>query len=170
MKSKLWNFKGLYGIAEQLSISRHKSRGFTCARSYDRTYYPKLIFLPRLTNISIFTSHIHKAFTIIIMTSSNEKKMASKAERLSMSWHHLATKPFMMTSSNGHIFRFTGPSCGKFTGHRWILLTKASDAELWYTPKIDIITKKKRGKLIVSRIILYMIIKFWQTLSLSTGR
>ena len=38
----------------------------------------------------------------------------------------------MMTSSNGNIFRVTGPLCGEFTGHRWIPLTKASDAELWY--------------------------------------
>ena len=38
---------------------------------------------------------------------------------------------FMMTSSNGNIFRVTGPLCGEFTGHRWIPLTKASDAELW---------------------------------------
>ena len=37
----------------------------------------------------------------------------------------------MMTSSNGHIFRVTGLWCGEFTGHRWIPLTKASDAELW---------------------------------------
>ena len=36
-----------------------------------------------------------------------------------------------MTSSNGDIFRVTGPLCGEFTGHRWIPLTKASDAELW---------------------------------------
>ena len=36
----------------------------------------------------------------------------------------------MMTSSNGNIFRVTGPLCGKFTGHRWIPLTKASDTEL----------------------------------------
>ena len=35
----------------------------------------------------------------------------------------------MMTSSNGNIFRVTGPLCGQFTGHRWIPLTKASDAE-----------------------------------------
>ena len=33
----------------------------------------------------------------------------------------------MMTSSNGNLFRVTGPYCG----HRWIPLTKASDAELW---------------------------------------
>ena len=36
----------------------------------------------------------------------------------------------MMTSSNGNIFRFTGPLCGEFTGNRSILRTKASDAEL----------------------------------------
>ena len=27
---------------------------------------------------------------------------------------------FMMTSSNGNIFRVTGPLCGEFIGHRWI--------------------------------------------------
>ena len=38
---------------------------------------------------------------------------------------------YMMTSSNGNIFRITGHLCGEFTGHRWISRTKASDAELW---------------------------------------
>ena len=33
----------------------------------------------------------------------------------------------MMTSSNGNIFRVTGPLCGEITGHRWIPLTNASD-------------------------------------------
>ena len=33
----------------------------------------------------------------------------------------------MLTSSNGNIFRVSGPLCGEFTGP----LTKASDAELW---------------------------------------
>ena len=28
-------------------------------------------------------------------------------------------------------FRVTGPLCREFTGHRWIPLTKASDAEFW---------------------------------------
>ena len=37
----------------------------------------------------------------------------------------------MVTSSNGNIFRVTGPLSGEFTGHRWTPLTKASDAELW---------------------------------------
>ena len=44
----------------------------------------------------------------------------------------MGTLGCMMTSSNGNIFRFTGPVCKKFTGHRWIPLRKASDAELWY--------------------------------------
>ena len=30
----------------------------------------------------------------------------------------------MMKSSNGNIFRVTGPLCGEFTGHRWIPLTQ----------------------------------------------
>ena len=34
-------------------------------------------------------------------------------------------------SSNGNIFRVTGPLCGEFTSRRWIPLTKANDAELW---------------------------------------
>ena len=39
----------------------------------------------------------------------------------------------MMTSSNGSIFRVTGPLCGEFTFHRWIPHTKASGSELWYS-------------------------------------
>ena len=37
----------------------------------------------------------------------------------------------IMTWLNGNIFRVTGPLWGESTGHRWIPLTKASDAELW---------------------------------------
>ena len=37
----------------------------------------------------------------------------------------------MMTSLNENIFRVTGPLCGRFTGHRWIPLTKSIDADLW---------------------------------------
>ena len=44
---------------------------------------------------------------------------------------HFAGDIFMMTSLNGSIFRVTGHLCGKFTGHRWISHTKASEAELW---------------------------------------
>ena len=37
----------------------------------------------------------------------------------------------IMKSSNGNIFRVTGPLCREFTGHWWVPRTKASDAELW---------------------------------------
>ena len=46
-----------------------------------------------------------------------------------VTYHHMI---MMMTSSNGSIFRVTGPLCGEFTGPRWIPHTKASDAELWW--------------------------------------
>ena len=38
---------------------------------------------------------------------------------------------YMKTSSYGNIFFVTGPLWGESTGHWWIPLTKASDAELW---------------------------------------
>ena len=38
----------------------------------------------------------------------------------------------MVTSSNENIFRGAGSVCGEFTGHRWIPLTKASNAELCF--------------------------------------
>ena len=44
---------------------------------------------------------------------------------------HLLDKVLMVTSSNGNIFRVTGPLWGEFTGHRWIPLTEAGGAELW---------------------------------------
>ena len=44
----------------------------------------------------------------------------------------LLLNSYMMTSSNGRIFVVIGPLCGKFTGHQWIPLTKASDVELWW--------------------------------------
>ena len=36
-----------------------------------------------------------------------------------------------LNRSDWNIFRVTGPLGGESTGHRWITLTKASDAELW---------------------------------------
>ena len=47
-------------------------------------------------------------------------------------WFDQLNKIYMMTSSNGNIFRVTGHLCGEFTGLRWIPRTKASDAELWW--------------------------------------
>ena len=38
---------------------------------------------------------------------------------------------YMITSSNGNLFRATGPLCGELYGRWWILRTKATEAELW---------------------------------------
>ena len=54
-------------------------------------------------------------------------------KRISTTYRYIigVEKCRMMTSSNGNIFRVTGPLCGEFTGHRWIPRIKASDVELW---------------------------------------
>ena len=44
---------------------------------------------------------------------------------------HTERLAIMMTSSKGNMFRVTGPLWGESTGHRWIPLTKTSDAVLW---------------------------------------
>ena len=63
----------------------------------------------------------------------------SAQEGAVLTCHQSPSGHFMVTSSNGNIFRVTGPMCGEFTGHRWIPLTKATDAELryflWFTPE-----------------------------------
>ena len=45
----------------------------------------------------------------------------------------------LVATHDGNIVRVIGPLCGEFTGHRWIPLTKASDAEilcfLWSVPE-----------------------------------
>ena len=46
-------------------------------------------------------------------------------------WDAILKMHFSMMTSNGNIFRVTGPLCGEFTGHRGITLTKTSDAGLW---------------------------------------
>ena len=40
----------------------------------------------------------------------------------------------LTTSSNGNIFRITGPLWGESTGDQWIPLTNSSDAGLWCFP------------------------------------
>ena len=66
-------------------------------------------------------------------------------------WWYAASVIYMMTSSNGNIFRVTDHLCGEFTGHRWIPCTKASDAEaelwcfLWSAPENKRSSKQSRS-------------------------
>ena len=43
----------------------------------------------------------------------------------------IKNKKTAITFGEECIFRITGPLWGQFTGHRWIPLTKTSDAEFW---------------------------------------
>ena len=54
--------------------------------------------------------------------------LACDTVKNTISWAQLLY--YMMTSSNGNIFRVTGLLSEEFTGHRRIIITKASDAEL----------------------------------------
>ena len=49
-----------------------------------------------------------------------------------MTWYQpISQYRCTMTSSNGNIFRVTGPLWEETTGHQWISLTKASNMEVW---------------------------------------
>ena len=88
----------------------------------------------------IFGTHQNRAVSYIAYTKfhlprpvihSPSQIFACIGERPGASFPACRPVQFMMTSSNGNIFRVTGPLCGEFTGHRWIPRIKASDAELW---------------------------------------
>ena len=101
---------GLYGV---IYIS-----WFGCQHSKCREF--------SLDFVSLFEwcHRLHHDATESLITRENWKKTCptfQSALRLLM---------ILMTSSNGNIFRVTGPLCGEFIGHRWIPLTNASDAEL----------------------------------------
>ena len=63
--------------------------------------------------------------------TKNNPRITPKTKQNETMWQCNGKKTVMMTSSNGNIFRVTGPLCGEFTEDRWIPYTKASDAELW---------------------------------------
>ena len=74
-----------------------------------------------------FTDFFHVA-TLVPGWSQAGSGVALK--NISMSESHQTNKTKQSTKI-GSIFHFTGPLCEEYTGHRWIPLTKASDAELW---------------------------------------
>ena len=79
-------------------------------------------------NVSIMSFHVisHK------MSFYNSCSTPGYCILIYLSRHWMVvTRQSMTRSSNGNIFRFTGPLCLEFTGLRWIPRTKASDAELW---------------------------------------
>ena len=79
---------------------------------------------PRKGKCKMVTSRCTKSIELLF--SSITYMCASL--QISISRAFIETK---MMSSNGNIFRVTGPLSGEFTGQRWIPLKKASHAELW---------------------------------------
>ena len=71
-------------------------------------------------NRSITIQCLLNPLTHIIQYSYNSTRSTFKLNASTV----LTIQLFMMTSSNGNIFRVTGLLCGEFTGHRWIPLTK----------------------------------------------
>ena len=84
-------------------------------------YYPLESSLLRLLIIRIMI------ISIIVETSVPLRSYWLTAMQLPISLHLV----FKVTSSNENIFRVTVPLYREFSGHRWIPLTKASDAALW---------------------------------------
>ena len=85
--------------------------------------YPTLMKRPSLPSVGIVVikSRMSYGFELALIPAQSN---GSKVRPLRLSWMVVC----IMTSSNGNIFRVTGPLCGEFTGHRWIPQTKASDA------------------------------------------
>ena len=84
-------------------------------------YITSMLFVIIDCHLYLLGCDIHRL--VLQMAISNVSQGSASFARFS--------KVSMMTSSNGNIFRVTGPLCGEFTGLRWIPHTKASDAELW---------------------------------------
>ena len=109
-----------------------------------------LLILTLGTNFSEISSAIHtSSFKKMHLKISSAKwrpfclglnVLKQRGERLSYE-PFLTYKEFLMLSKcftvwrwrheNGNILRVTGPLWGESTGHRWIPLTKAINAELW---------------------------------------
>ena len=102
----------LVGLAKSITVLvviQHCSQALQAHRQFNHIY--KCLHQIYMGHVKICGSSTHYALQIFFKGYSLYKEHA--------------------TSSNGNIFRVTGPLCREFTGHRWIPLTDASDAELW---------------------------------------
>ena len=94
---------------------RHCNEVYNCPNATEAT----------MTNMDAFIARVHSK------PKHNYNKAKHKQHVHGTYCIKSMSSNYMMTSSNGNIFRVTGHLCGEFTGLRWIPRTKASDAELW---------------------------------------
>ena len=91
--------------------------------------------------LTVPSRYLNQCWLIISELLCHPFECASWQEMLKISLlgMSLNISNFVMTSSNGNIFRVTGPLWGESTGHQWIPLIKVSDAELssflWSEPQ-----------------------------------
>ena len=79
----------------------------------------------------LIAPHLHTWWRFLIWTFSlRGQKKSNLCINVHRAWTFCTAFAYMMTSSNGNIFRVTDPLHGEFTGHRWIPLTEAGEAEL----------------------------------------
>ena len=123
-KQKLYSKSSNYDIVFSIFPGIHWTKSvsvaccFTSYRNLQRKFQPNHI-VP--VSINVRTIKVFMPSTVSVMTTKLDPFSSNPS-----------TVPMvMMTSSNENIFRVTGHLCGKFTGPRWIPLTKASDAERW---------------------------------------
>ena len=85
------------------------------------------------TSIWIFIIRIRRSFDCLVFIIEIPMHWIWFETGPCILWWYLWRRAFsyMVTSSDGSIFRVTGHLSGEFTGPRWIPRTKASDAELW---------------------------------------
>ena len=104
--------KRFMGLQNFIAIDKWYTDEFLCFYSY--------IAWPR----KFWLSHLIKLFRVELLVLDGSMVILWG---MGKTIRYLTSKHNMMTSSNGNIFRVTGPLCGAFTVDRWIPLTKASD-------------------------------------------
>ena len=111
-----------------MNYSRHRS-------FLNKLLWPKIIDLHRIISLFLSWCRRHLQMRLLWMWILNiiSFKHVHGFYRNQFSQRSVAPHglPSMVTSSNGNIFRVTGPLCRALIGHRWIPHAKASDAELW---------------------------------------
>ena len=98
---------------------------------FDITILVKMMYVACRCFITSYKNETNNTNTKHGYTKQHKNDNVLYPSTLKILTHLLLRPEFMMTSSNGNIFRVTDPLCGEFTGPRWIPHTKASDAELW---------------------------------------
>ena len=114
-----------------LEIKHFYTTAIHCKLDHEQNIYDTAKYHTYLNIVMILQTKI-QSFNYIFNLSENTTMCMhiSNHNYTKVIWKMLLF--YMMTSTNGNVFRVTGPLCGGFTGHRWIPLTKCSNTELWY--------------------------------------